>query len=184
MPSPAIAQVGTGGGGAFEVEEAFVDCVEDDVGSPDVATATLEASSRRRLSLAIRCISPGLHAAWEEASSGALSCSRVRLSFTSNGMIPSSGGTLMSALGSMSRSRSMRRSVSRRSRLLADGDADGAGACRSSEGVDGARLFFESFGAAVACCSTATERLCSSRTAICSVRRRSACLRSVACTTS
>ena len=90
MPSPAIAQVGTGGGGAFEVEEAFVDCVEveeafvvcveDDVGSPDVATATLEASSRRRLSLAIRCISPGLHAAWEEASSGALSCTRVRSS--------------------------------------------------------------------------------------------------------
>jgi hypothetical protein len=33
MTSPALAQVGTGGGGAFEVEEAFVYCV----GCPDVA---------------------------------------------------------------------------------------------------------------------------------------------------
>ena len=198
MSSPALARDCTGS--EFVVEGDFSDSVEFDVGCPDAdsvefdvgcpdvaATWAEQAScfclcasftswlrfcaSLRRASLAFRCSAAGSRV----ASSG-----RVLSANSLNQGWSSSGGTLMSVLGSMSRSRSTRRSSLRRSRVLAAGDAQGAGACRSSVGVDGAKLFFETFGTAVACCSTALERFCSSRTADCCVCRRSACLRSVA----
>ena len=185
MSSPALAHDCTGN--EFVEEGDFSDSVEFDVGCPDVAATWAEqascfclcasftswlcfCASLRRASLAFRCSAAGSRV----ASSGR------GLSSNCLNRWSSSGGTLMSVLGSMSRSRSTRRSSSRRSRVLAAGDAQGAGACRSSEGVDGAKLVFETFGTAVACRSTALERFCSSRTADCCVCRRSACLRSVA----